>query len=101
RLDKLLEERNMQDEIAHRNQILGKANCKCKPGPQGAPGPAGPRGVPGPEGPPGSLEIPGDDDTCLVIVGKCPTGLVSSSGYEKILQPLPEIPLNVCCKSAF
>ncbi|VDO48638.1 unnamed protein product, partial [Onchocerca flexuosa] len=48
RLDKLLEEQNMQDEIVYRSQNQGKAICKCKPG---APGSAGPQGPPGSAGP--------------------------------------------------
>ncbi|CAG9532361.1 unnamed protein product [Cercopithifilaria johnstoni] len=99
RLDKLLEEQNMKDEIVFRNKNQGKANCKCKPGPRGVPGPVGPQGEPGPQGPPGASATLGDDDTCFVIVGKCPAGLASNTDYEKMLQPLSMMPLHVCCKS--
>uniref|UniRef100_A0A8R1TZ82 Nematode cuticle collagen N-terminal domain-containing protein n=1 Tax=Onchocerca volvulus TaxID=6282 RepID=A0A8R1TZ82_ONCVO len=125
RLDKLLEEQNMQDEIAYRNQNQGKANCKCKlgsAGPQGPPGAAGPQGPPGaagPRGPPGAAGSRGppgaagsrglrgssvllDDDTCLMVVGKCPAGLAPNSGYGEVMQPLvmiTDMPFQVCCKN--
>uniref|UniRef100_A0AAF5RXN1 Uncharacterized protein n=1 Tax=Wuchereria bancrofti TaxID=6293 RepID=A0AAF5RXN1_WUCBA len=112
RLDKLLEKQNMQDEIVYQNQ--GKASCKCKVGPRGAPGPAGPQGAPGPEGPSGPQGPPGpvgqqgppvipdDDDTCLVLVGKCPAGFMSNTKHEEVLQLLrmiTDISFHVCCKN--
>ncbi|KAL4002687.1 Collagen triple helix repeat (20 copies) family protein [Acanthocheilonema viteae] len=111
RLDKLLEEQSMQDEIIHRNQNQGKANCKCKSGPKGAPGSAGPQGAPGPQGPPGPQGAPGvpgtpaildEDDICLVLVGKCPAGFVMNTDYGEVLRPLrviTDIPFHICCKS--
>ncbi|VDO50260.1 unnamed protein product [Brugia timori] len=112
RLDKLLEKQSMQDEIVYQNQ--GKTNCKCKAGPRGAPGAAGPQGAPGPEGPSGPQGPPGpvgqqgppvipdDDDTCLVLVGKCPAGFMSNTKYEEVLQLLrmiTDISIHVCCKN--
>uniref|UniRef100_A0A915Q484 Uncharacterized protein n=1 Tax=Setaria digitata TaxID=48799 RepID=A0A915Q484_9BILA len=97
RLDKLLEEQNMHDEIVHRNRNQEKASCKCKAGPRGAPGPAGPRGAPGPQGPRGLPAILDDDDTCLVLVGKCPSGFTPNTDYGEVLQPLimvTDIPLQ-------
>ncbi|MCP9258203.1 Cuticle collagen 2(F) [Dirofilaria immitis] len=106
RLDKLLEEQNMHDEIVYRNQNQGECITYVhiginRPqtelmttrvpgpiGPQGLPGPAGPQGPPGPEGLRGPSGLLGDDDTCFVIVGNCPNGFASNHDYGEVMQPL-------------
>nr|CDQ03896.1 Bm10321 [Brugia malayi] len=103
RLDKLLEKQSMQDEIVYQNQ--GPRGAPGAAGPQGAPGPegpSGPQGPPGPVGQQGPPVIPDDDDTCLVLVGKCPAGFMSNTKYEEVLQLLrmiTDISIHVCCKN--
>ncbi|OZC05881.1 collagen triple helix repeat protein [Onchocerca flexuosa] len=54
RLDKLLEEQNMQDEIVYRSQNQGAPGSAGPQGPPGSAGPQGPPGAAGPQGPPGA-----------------------------------------------